>query len=79
MARKPKRKSAVSKRTRPVSFRIDHVLLGHIDVVAQRLAVTRNRLVEAVLREYVVERGGNGLETAVQEAPVDEQPVSIFA
>jgi predicted transcriptional regulator len=57
VAKKPKTKRAPSHnlRSKPISFRLDKTLVDHLDIAAERVHLTRNRLVSQVLEYYVVD------------------------
>lgn len=57
MANKSPTKQGKAPRSRPVSFRIDGDLLDRLDEAAETIGAPRNKLVCAVLREYLIERG----------------------
>lgn len=80
MAKKPVAKQTHTSKSRPVSFRIDRDLLDLLDAAAVAVGTPRNKLVCAILREYLDERGALEAERIVQKQGVrNANDVSIFA
>lgn len=78
MAKKPSRKTTVSLKSKPVSFRLDRSLVASIQSVAETLGIARNKLVALVLAEYIVERNAAELSRLVKEEPTDGA-IDLFA
>lgn len=69
------------KQSRPtVSFRTERVVLERLDYLAKRFDVTRNTVMEVVLKTYLVERGDTVEAMLAQiEADDGQSVLDIFA
>lgn len=79
MAKKPLVKQGTVSKSRVVSFRIDRDLLDMLDAAAVAVRVPRNKLVCALLREYLEERGAAEAERIAEKRVRNASTVSIFA
>ena len=68
-----------ARQKRPtISFRTDRPVLERLDYLAQRFDITRNEVMQRVLKAYLIERGDD-LEELMSRMEADRDQLNIFA